>query len=213
MQETIINLIEQQGYFAIFLLIFIENIFPPIPSEVILLFGGYVSHKSILNIWLAILSATAGSLLGAIVLYLVSSHLGKEKIKTLLSGKIGHILFLNAESVDKADTWFQRYGAKAVFICRCIPVVRSIVSIPAGISRMDFRKFIILTCLGSLIWNTVITWAGYLAGDAWQTVQVWLGIYSDIVLGAVVLIAVSGFIVLSVRRKNKCKVKIKGEQK
>lgn len=212
MQDTIIRLIEQHGYMGIFILIFIENIFPPIPSEVILLFGGYVSHKSILNTWLVIASATTGSLLGAVVLYLVSNKLGKERIKKLLSGKIGHFLFLSAESVEKADRWFQKFGGKAVFLCRCIPVVRSIVSVPAGISKMNFRKFLILTCLGSIIWNTAITWAGYLAGDTWQTVQTWLGVYSDIVLAAIVIVAVVALIILSVRRKNKCKVNLKGEK-
>ncbi len=212
MQDTIIRLIEQQGYIGIFILIFIENIFPPIPSEGILLFSGYISHQSILNIWIVIASATAGSLLGAIVLYFISFYLGKERIKKLLSGKAARILFLNTESIDKADSWFHKFGGKAVFICRCIPVVRSIVSVPAGISRMNFNKFILLTCMGSLIWNTVIAWLGYFAGDTWQTVQKWFGIYSDIVLAALIILGVLAFIIISLKRKNKCKAGLKGEQ-
>jgi len=203
MQETIIQLIEQFGYIGVSLLIFIENIFPPIPSEVILLFGGYASHTTNLNIWIVILSATIGSILGAIVLYFAGYALGKERLKKLLSGKLGKWLHFGPENIEKADHWFGKFGYKAVLICRCIPVVRSIVSIPAGICKINFGVFLLLTFIGSIVWNTIITWLGFFANDAWTTVQTYLGIYSDIILVLLVLAVLVGFIILSVKSKNK----------
>ncbi len=213
MQDTMIELIDKFGYVGVFFLIFIENIFPPIPSEGILLFGGYASHLGTLNIWLAITCATLGSMSGAVLLYSIGSILGKQRIKNLMSSRVGRILHLNAESIENADKWFQKFEGKAVFLCRCIPVVRSIVSIPAGISKMNFRNFILLTFAGSTIWNILITWIGYLAGDTWHTVQIWLGIYSDAVLAIILILVVSAYIIVSIRRKKKSSSKIEGSKK
>ena len=115
MQEIIINLMNQFGYIGIFLLIAIENIFPPIPSEVILTFGGYMTTYSNLNVPLVILSATLGSLLGAIVLYAIGKILNKERLMKIVSGKVGKILHLKKEDIESADKWFDTKGEKCVF--------------------------------------------------------------------------------------------------
>lgn len=144
MQEIIINLMNQFGYIGIFLLIAIENIFPPIPSEVILTFGGYMTTYSNLNVPLVILSATLGSLLGAIVLYAIGKILNKERLMKIVSGKVGKILHLKKEDIESADKWFDTKGEKCVFFCRFIPIVRSLISIPAGMSEMNIPKFLII---------------------------------------------------------------------
>ena len=160
MQEIIINLMNQFGYIGIFLLIAIENIFPPIPSEVILTFGGYMTTYSNLNVPLVILSATLGSLLGAIVLYAIGKILNKERLMKIVSGKVGKILRLKKEDIESADKWFDTKGEKCVFFCRFIPIVRSLISIPAGMSEMNIPKFLIYTTIGSLIWNSVLVVVG-----------------------------------------------------
>ncbi len=213
MQDAMIELIDKFGYIGVFFLIFIENIFPPIPSEGILLFGGYASYIGSLNIWLVIICATIGSMSGAVLLYFIGSILGKQRIKSLMSSRVGRILHLNPQSIDNADKWFQKYEGKAVFLCRCIPVVRSIVSIPAGISKMNFRNFILLTLAGSAIWNILIAWIGCLAGDTWQTVQMWLGVYSDAVLVIILILVLSAYIIVSVRSKNKSRANVEGSKK
>ena len=203
MEEAIINIIESAGYWGIALLIFIENIFPPIPSEAVLLFGGFAVTAAKLNPWLVILSATAGSFSGALVLYGAGRWLGKERIKRILNGKAGKILRFKPETVDKADEWFCKYRFRATFFCRCIPVVRSVISVPAGMSKMPFAPFCSLTVLGSTVWNTVLVWLGVAAGNAWKKVADYLGVYSKIVLAALILAAIGAVLVHKFRKKRK----------
>ena len=169
MQEFIIEMMNNFGYFGIFFLIALENVFPPIPSEVILLFGGFMTTYTKLNIAIVIIAATLGSLLGAIVLYYIGKILNKERLKKIVSGKIGKILRLKEEDIEKADIWFDTKGQKTVFFCRFIPIVRSLISIPAGMSEMKMQKFLIYTTIGSLIWNTVLTIAGSVASQNWES--------------------------------------------
>ena len=170
MQEFIISMMNQFGYIGVFLLIAIENIFPPIPSEVILLFGGFMTTYSKLNIVLMIIFATLGSLIGAIVLYYVGKILNKERLKKIVSGKIGKILRLKNSDIDKADQWFDTKGNKTVFFCRFVPIVRSLISIPAGMSEMPMGKFLLYTTVGSLIWNTVLIILGAIVGENWTSI-------------------------------------------
>lgn len=201
MQEALIEFVGSYGYFGLALLIFIENVFPPIPSEAVLLFGGFMTIKTDMSIiWLAV-AATIGSLAGAVALYALGAFLGKERLKSLLGGKIGRALRLKPESVDKAESWFSRYGGKAVLICRCIPIVRSLISIPAGMAGMRLIPFLLLTTLGSAVWNTVIITVGALTGSAWESCIGYFGAYTFIaaaVIGILVLIAYINY-----RRKNK----------
>ncbi len=190
MQELIISIMNEFGYLGIFLLIAIENIFPPIPSEVILLFGGFMTTYSDLNIINVVIFSTLGSLLGAIVLYYIGKILNKERLKKIVSGKIGKILRLKTKDIDKADEWFDTKGNKTVFFCRFIPIVRSLISIPAGMSEMPMGKFLIYTIAGSLIWNTVLTVLGSSFGENWESILGIFDRYSHIVVILLIIVFV-----------------------
>lgn len=191
MQEFIISIMNQFGYFGIFFLIFIENVFPPIPSEVVLLFGGFMTTYTKLNIFLMIVFSTLGSVAGAIVLYYVGKILNKERLKKIVSGKIGKILRLKASDIEKADHWFDTKGNKTVFFCRFIPVVRSLISIPAGMSEMAMGKFLLYTTVGSAIWNSVLLIVGNKVGENWESILGIMDQYSHIVLILLIILFIA----------------------
>lgn len=189
MQDIIISIMNSFGYFGIMLLIAAENIFPPIPSEVILTFGGFMTSMSDLHIIGVILSATVGSVIGALVLFYIGYIIKPEKLKQLVDGKWGKRLHLKASDIQHAQDWFLKHGNNTVFFCRFIPIIRSMISIPAGMAQMRVFPFLTLTTLGSLIWNTVLVYAGKLAGDHWETIVGYIGMYSKI---ALVIFALAG---------------------
>ncbi|HOK63582.1 MAG TPA: DedA family protein [Soehngenia sp.] len=199
MQDVMIDFVNDYGYIAIFILIYIENIFPPIPSEVVLLSGGALTVTTEMNVLGTIIYATTGSLVGAITLYSVGRALDKESLAKILNSKVGRKLRLKPESIDKAQVWFIKYQHKAVLICRCIPIVRSIISIPAGFARMNVFKFILLTLIGSLIWNTILVNLGALFGEAWEKALKYYTGYQYFILGAIAV----GIIYLWVKFKKK----------
>ena len=190
MQEIILEIMNAYGYLGVFLLIAIENVFPPIPSEVILLFGGFMTTFTKLHVIGVIFAATLGSLLGAIVLYYIGKILNKERLKRIVSGKVGKILRLKASDIEKADHWFDIKGNKTVFFCRFIPIVRSLISIPAGMSEMPMPKFLIYTISGSLIWNSVLTIIGAKVGAKWEPVVDIFDQFSNVVLIIFIIIFV-----------------------
>ena len=143
MEQIIIDLMEKFGYLGVFLLIAVENIFPPIPSEVILTFGGFMTTYTSLNVVLVIVFATLGSVVGAIVLYYIGKILNKDRLIKIVNGKIGKVLRLKASDIEKADNWFDTKGQLTVFFCRFVPIVRSLISIPAGMSEMPMKKFLL----------------------------------------------------------------------
>ena len=204
MEEFVISIMNQFGYLGIFFLIFIENIFPPIPSEVVLLFGGFMTTYSKLNIIGMTIFSTIGSVIGAIVLYYIGKLLNKERLKKIVSGKIGKILCLKASDIEKADKWFDTKGNKTVFFCRFIPVVRSLISIPAGMSEMAMGKFLIYTTTGSLIWKAVLLIVGSKMGENWKKIETLISRYSHIIL--IILIIV--FLVIIIYHFSKRKKKI-----
>lgn len=175
MQVFLINVIQRYGYLGIFLLITLENIFPPIPSEVILTFSGFITTKTTLSIVLVIFSATIGSVVGAIILYIIGNILSS---KLLTKRKNEKLLFFEVKKIKLAKDWFYKKGNKTVFFCRFIPVLRSLISIPAGMSNMPFIKFIVYTFIGSLIWNFLLIYIGKIAGDSWQVVSKYISEYS-----------------------------------
>ena len=182
MRELVLELMGEYGNLAVFLLILVENLFPPIPSEVILTFGGVMTVCTDMTPIGVILFSTAGSLAGAVILYSVGRFLPDEVFRKLLCGQIGHLLHFRLEDVDLAKGWFRERGRSAVFLCRLIPIVRSLISIPAGIARMPFVPFLGFTAAGSLLWNTVLVYAGRIAGDSWEKVSAAFGVYSDLFL-------------------------------
>lgn len=165
MENIIIEIMNNYGYIGIGLLILIENIFPPIPSEVILTFGGFMTINSNITIIGVIIASTIGSLLGAILLYYIGKILNKERLIKIVKSKYGKLLRIKAKDIESADKWFDTKGNKTVFFCRFVPVVRSLISIPAGMSEMPMTKFIIYTISGSTIWNTLLVLVGAFAGD------------------------------------------------
>lgn len=190
MQAIIISLMNKFGYFGVMFLVAIENIFPPIPSEVILAFGGFMTTYTKLTIIGVIISSTIGSVLGAIILYYIGKLLNKERLIKIVSGKIGKILCLKAKDIESADEWFDTKGNITVFFCRFIPIVRSLISIPAGMSEMPFSRFILLTSLGTIIWNTVLVILGSIMGASWEKIVDFVSKYAFITLIVLVIIVI-----------------------
>ena len=206
MQDLIIEIMNNFGYIGVFLLITIENVFPPIPSEVILLFGGFMTTYTSMNVIGVIVASTLGSVLGAIILYYIGKILSKERLKKIITSKPGKLLRLKPEDIDKADEWFDTKGNKTVFFCRFIPVIRSLISIPAGMSEMPMKKFLIYTTLGSLIWNAALTIAGSIVGENWTSILEIMDNYSHIIVILLAIIFVIAIIIFySKRRKSNAK--------
>ena len=209
MQDLIIEIMNNFGYIGIFLLIAIENIFPPIPSEVILLFGGFMTTYTSMNVIGVIIASTLGSILGAIILYYIGKILNKERLKKIITSKPGKILRLKPEDIDKADAWFDTKGNKTVFFCRFIPLIRSLISIPAGMSEMPMKKFLVYTTLGSLIWNTALTIAGSIVGENWTNILEIMDNYSHIAVVILAIIFIIAIIIFYTKRKKTLKKKSK----
>lgn len=192
------------GYFIVGLLIAIENIFPPIPSEVILGFGGMLTAQKAMVPWAMVLAATLGAYAGAILLYLVGRFFDEARLTRILNGKIGKILRLKGEDVAKAVRWFERRGELSVLICRCVPIVRSLISIPAGTCHMNFAKFTAYTIVGSAAWNTLLVFLGNLLGENWKVILHYLDVYKWVV-AAILAVLLAAFVVYHFFLKNKRK--------
>lgn len=201
--EWIISLMDQFGYVGIALLIAVENIFPPIPSEVILTFGGFMTTYTNMNMWGVVIAATIGSLAGALVLYGIGRILNAERLERWLNGRLGRILRLKPEDVEKAQAWFEKRGAKAVFLCRFVPIVRSLISIPAGMTKMNMGKFVLFTAAGTFVWNLVLVNLGVFAGASWEVIADAIGVYANIVLVVIVAALAAGVGIFLWRRKRK----------
>lgn len=201
MKSLILSVMEQYGYPGLFVLIFLENVFPPIPSEVILPFGGFLTIHTGLHISGVVLSATLGSLAGAVVLYGAGRILNGERLTRLVEGNVGKLLRLKGEDIAKAEGWFRTKGQKTVFFCRCIPVVRSLISIPAGMSRMELPRFLLYTTAGTLIWNILLVSLGALLGESWESLSWLVGEYSHVMLIVLGISSFSGILGFYLRRK------------
>ncbi|MET3699417.1 membrane protein DedA with SNARE-associated domain [Bacillus oleivorans] len=199
MENWITDIMEQFGYWGILFLIALENVFPPIPSEVILTFGGFMTTKTDLTVTGVILFATLGSVGGAIILYGIGLLIDVERLEKIVD-KWGHILRITKEDIHKADAWFDKYGVWTVFFCRLVPLIRSLISIPAGMSNMNFWIFLVFTTLGTLIWNILLVNIGAAVGASWETIVHYMDIYSNVVyvLLAILFIAV---VVLYIRKR------------
>ena len=165
MEELIIEIVNNYGYIGICLIIFLENIFPIIPGVLIILLGGYLSAITNISLIWVIISSVIGSMLGAILLYYLGKVLNKEKLKKIFKNKYLKFLRIKSNDIDKADNWFDSKGNLSVLYGRFIPVIRSVVSIPAGMSEMSFIKFFVYTFFGSLFCNGTLAIIGYYARD------------------------------------------------
>ncbi|MEJ7776167.1 MAG: DedA family protein [Sphingomicrobium sp.] len=160
MGSWVVRLIEQSGYLGVGFLMFLETVFPPIPSEVIMPVAGVAAANGQLNLWLVILSGTAGAMLGNIFWYLAARALGLDRLKPLID-RHGRWLTVNWSAVQRAQRWFEGHGVAFVLIGRVMPTMRSLVSVPAGLLKMRFRDFVIASTLGTFAWTAVLAGAGY----------------------------------------------------
>ena len=183
---------EQFGYLGVAFLIMIENLFPPIPSEVILTFGGFMTTTTELNIPLMIVAATIGAVVGAAILYGIGTLLDVERLDKIVD-KYGNILRITHADIHKADSWFDRYGFWTVFFCRFVPLIRSFISLPAGMANMNFGLFLLFTTVGTVIWNTVLIYLGAAVGSQWETIVHYMDIYSNV---AYVILGIIGIAVI-----------------
>jgi membrane protein DedA with SNARE-associated domain len=186
--------IEQYGYWGVFLLIALENIFPPIPSEVILTFGGYMTVQTNLTVQGVIASSTVGSVFGAVILYQLGVVLNVNKLEVVVE-RYGRFLRLTKEDLYRADAWFDKYGIWTVFFCRFIPLIRSLISIPAGMAKMNFWLFISFTTLGTILWNTLLINLGARVGENWEVIGEKMDQYSNYLylIFAILLIVIIGW--------------------
>ncbi|MFC7623323.1 DedA family protein [Microlunatus sp. GCM10028923] len=191
-----VQLMERLGAPGAGIAIALENLFPPIPSEVILPLAGFAASRGTFPIWQAILFTTLGSLVGAMALYGIGAALGRERMRKIAV----KLPLIKVSDVDRTEAWFSKHGAKTVFFGRMIPIFRSLISIPAGIERFPIPLFLLLSGSGSLIWNSIFVTAGYVLGENWHVVDQYAGIFSKLVI-VLVVAAVAIFIVLRVRER------------
>ena len=192
--DWVFSIVDRLGAAGVGLLILLENVIPPIPSEVILPLAGFRARSGALNVLAVWPAATAGSVLGALLLYGLGAWLGYERLHRLA----GHrwFVFVSQRDLDRGERVFERHGGKVVLLGRCVPFLRSVVSIPAGIAGMPLPRFVLLTTIGSGVWNAAFVALGWTLGKNWDQVERFLGPVSYVVLG---LLAV-GLVVLIVRR-------------
>jgi membrane protein DedA with SNARE-associated domain len=184
--DWVVRLIEQSGYLGVGFLMFLETLFPPIPSEVIMPVAGVTAAKGELELSLVILSGTAGAMLGNIFWYLAARALGIERLKPLIR-KHGRWVTVNWREVQRAQGWMERHGTAFVLLGRLVPTVRSLVSIPAGLLKMRFRRFIIASTLGTFAWTAFLAGAGFRLRSDFAEIDHFIAPIADAVLIAIVL--------------------------
>ncbi len=192
----VLDVIATFGYVGLALLLVAENLFPPIPSEVVLPLAGFLVGRGDLAFWAALLFSTFGSVAGALILYSLGRYGGRKLVL-----RYGRFLRVDEESLDRADAWFRRYGDWVVLFARLVPFARSVVSIPAGTMNMPVVRFVALTALGSCAWNALLIGAGVILGANWQRVEAWIGSYSNTVLIVVAVAAATLLLLRHLRRK------------
>ena len=184
--EWTISVVETLGYAGVAALVALENLFPPIPSEVVLPLAGFVAAGGGATVWGMVAAATLGSMIGAYALYGISAAIGPVRLRQFVV-RHGRWFGLSEEDLDRSEGWFDDHARLAVFVCRCIPLMRSLISIPAGFRRMPLGTFTLFTLAGSLVWNIGLVGAGYLLGEEWERVESPLDFVQKIVLALVAL--------------------------
>jgi membrane protein DedA with SNARE-associated domain len=182
------SLVSTYGYLGIFIAAFAETIFPPIPSELIFPLAGFVGFKSNFTYFETFLMASSGAVgatFGAIVIYIVSFKIGRIAIV-----KLGKYVFVSEKKIESAERWFEKYGIYAVFLGRMAPGVRELISVPAGIARMPFAKFVTFTFFGSLIWSVILVFSGYFLGNSWESLSETLSDYFTLI-SVIVLLSIA----------------------
>lgn len=191
--DSITDIVSQSGYLGIFLLMLAENVFPPIPSELIMPLAGFVAARGELDLILVILSGTAGSVVGALPWYYAGALFGKDRLKRM-ANRFGRWMTVSPADIDMASDWFERHEGAAVFFGRLVPAIRTLISVPAGIVRMPMLPFLAYSTIGSLIWTTLLTMAGFLLESQYEVVEGYVDPLSKLVVLTVVAVYVYRFI-------------------
>lgn len=186
MFEWIAGVIERLGYIGVAGLTFLENVVPPIPSEVVVPMAGFVAASGKLDFWLVVLAASLGALAGAVGWYWAARSIGNKRLRAWVDDH-GHWVTLTCESIDKAQDWFDRRGAWAVFIGRLVPGVRTFVSIPAGFAEMPFGPFLAYSALGTVLWTLGLAWAGTVLQSNYEKVGDYINTISNALFAAFVV--------------------------
>jgi len=189
MAEWIIATIGELGYLGIFLLMLLESIFPPIPSELIIPFAGFAAARGELDLFGVIAAATAGAVVGMVPWYVAGRLFGLARLRHL-ADRFGRLITLNGDQLDLATAWFRRYGPAIVFFGRLLPIVRTLISVPAGLARMPPLLFFSASALGALVWNGLLVTSGYLLAEHYELVEAVLDPLTMVVLGGVALLYV-----------------------
>ena len=195
MSSFVTDLVERLGGPGAGLAVALENLFPPIPSEVILPLAGFLAGQGRMSLIGAIAWTTLGSVAGAVVLYYAGAALGRDRMRAIAV----RLPLVKLSDVDRTEAWFARHGRKTVLFGRMVPIFRSLISIPAGVERMPLPTFLLCTAVGSLVWNTAFVLAGYALGANWPVVETYAGRFQQVVMVAVA-VAVVSFVVLRLRR-------------
>ena len=183
------DVIESLGYLGVALLVIAENLFPPIPSEIVLPFAGFVARRGDGSVVVMVIASTIGSVVGALVLYAIAAAIGPERIHAFVV-RFGRWFGVKESDMVRAEQWFDRRSNAAVLVGRCVPLIRSLVSIPAGFRRMRFVPFVVLTAVGSAVWNVALIGAGAALGDQWDVVGDYVGILQWLVIVVIVAVVI-----------------------
>ena len=182
------DVMDALGEIGVGVLVLGENVFPPIPSEVVLPLAGYLASRGRMDLTLVVVAATVGSVLGALLLYEVGARTGRVRIRRL----VDRMPLLELQDMDKAEAWFDRHGQSSVLIGRCIPVVRSLISLPAGLEGMPRWRFLVLTTIGSGVWNAVFVVSGYALGEQFDQIERYSGWLNTAVYAAIAVLLALG---------------------
>ncbi|WP_323702446.1 DedA family protein [Mammaliicoccus sp. Dog046] len=181
MEQWITEFMTQYGYIGIFVLVFLEYVIHPFPSEIILTFAGFMTSQSELNIYIVCLLAVIGAVLGSLVLYGIGALIGEERLYRFIN-KRGKYIGIKTSDLDKTIKWLDKYGHWAILIGRFIPIVRTLISLPAGITKMNIPVFILLTAIGTGMWNIFLILLGKALGNHWHEILLYVGMYSKVFL-------------------------------
>lgn len=194
------------NYWSVWLLMMIESSFIPFPSEVIVPPAGRKVAQGLLNGWLVMLFATIGALLGALINYYLAFRLGRRIIYRLANTRWAHMIFITKDSIQQSEEYFRKHGKISTFIWRLIPAIRQLISIPAGLAKMDMGHFILYTCLGAGVWNLVLFVAGYLLGQHRDKVIEYNHIFKLIVYGIIACVIVFFLVRYIIRRRKRVEI-------
>lgn len=195
MSKTVAAVVDAAGYAGIAFLMALESTMVPLPSELVMPFAGFLAAEARLNMWLVIFFSGAGSLAGSLISYYIGKFGGIPLVR-----RLGKYVLLDEEDLETSERWFARYGERTIFICRFVPIVRHLISIPAGVANMDIKKFCLYTVFGATIWNAILAWIGYLLRENWEALHHYMRPVSILVF-VVLIIAFAVFFYKHVAKK------------